>query len=113
MSDSALRARLAEELHSLRGKSRGARGTRKGSALFTFYTAMGTFAPSNDYPVLRSNPVLGIRIWNRIPIRRIRMCLGLLDPDPDPIVRGMDPDPDPDHYLSHKCFERTEIMPAK
>jgi hypothetical protein len=23
----------------------------------------------------------------------IRMCLGLLDPDP--IVRGMDPDPDP------------------
>jgi hypothetical protein len=23
------------------------------------------------------------------------MFLGLLDPDPDPIVRGMDPDPDP------------------
>jgi hypothetical protein len=22
--------------------------------------------------------------------------LGLLDPDPDPLVRGMDPDPDPD-----------------
>jgi hypothetical protein len=21
--------------------------------------------------------------------------LGLLDPDPDPLVRGMDPDPDP------------------
>ena len=29
-------------------------------------------------------------------IRRIRMFLGLLDPDPDPLVRGMDPDPDPD-----------------
>jgi hypothetical protein len=27
----------------------------------------------------------------RIRIRRIRMFLGLLDPDPDPLVRGMDP----------------------
>jgi hypothetical protein len=36
------------------------------------------------------------------------MVLGLLDPDPDPLVRGMDPDlilPFP-----HKCVERTEIM---
>jgi hypothetical protein len=24
---------------------------------------------------------------------RIRMFFGLLDPDPDPLVRGMDPDP--------------------
>jgi hypothetical protein len=24
------------------------------------------------------------------------MFLGLLDPDPDPLVRGMDPDQDPD-----------------
>ncbi len=24
------------------------------------------------------------------------MFLGLQDPDPDPLVRGMDPDPDPD-----------------
>jgi hypothetical protein len=32
----------------------------------------------------------------RIRLRRIRKFLGLLDPDPDPIVRGMDPDPDPD-----------------
>jgi hypothetical protein len=23
------------------------------------------------------------------------MFFGLLDPDPDPLVRGMDPDPDP------------------
>ncbi len=29
----------------------------------------------------------------RIRIRRIQMFLGLLDPDPDPLVRGMDPDP--------------------
>jgi hypothetical protein len=29
----------------------------------------------------------------RIRIRRIRMFLGLLDLDPDPLVRGMDPDP--------------------
>ncbi len=31
----------------------------------------------------------------RIRIRRIHMFLGLLDWDPDPLVRGMDPDPDP------------------
>jgi hypothetical protein len=35
--------------------------------------------------------VLRIRIW----IHRIRMFLGLLDPDPDLLVRGMDPAPDP------------------
>ncbi len=34
-----------------------------------------------------------LRIWIRI--HRIHMFLGLLDPDPDPLVRGMDPDPDP------------------
>jgi hypothetical protein len=31
-----------------------------------------------------------------IRIHRIHMFLGLLDPDPDPLVRGMDPDPAPD-----------------
>jgi hypothetical protein len=31
----------------------------------------------------------------RIRIHRIPMFLGLLDPGPDPLVRGMDPDPDP------------------
>jgi hypothetical protein len=40
-----------------------------------------------------------LRIQVRIRIRRIRMFLGLLDPDSDPLVRGMDlgmdPDPDP------------------
>ncbi len=36
---------------------------------------------------------LQIRI--RILIRPIRMFLGLLDPDPDPLIRGMDPDPEP------------------
>jgi hypothetical protein len=28
-------------------------------------------------------------------IRRIHMFLGLLNQDPDPLVRGTDPDPDP------------------
>ncbi len=37
--------------------------------------------------------VLRIRIRIRIQIRQIPMFLGLLDPDPDPVVRGMDPDP--------------------
>jgi hypothetical protein len=48
------------------------------------------------------------------------MFLGLPDSDPDPLVRVADPDPlvkvadpDPDPSLSHKCVERTEIMPAK
>jgi hypothetical protein len=36
-------------------------------------------------------PVLRIRIR----IHRIHMYLGLLDPDPDPLVTSMDPDPDP------------------
>ncbi len=31
-------------------------------------------------------------LWIRIRNRRIHMFLGLLDPDPDPLVRGMDPD---------------------
>ncbi len=43
-----------------------------------------------------SRTVLGIRIRNRIQIRRICMFLGLPDLDPDPLVRGTDPDPDPD-----------------
>ncbi len=52
--------------------------------------------------IINNKPVLRIRI--RIRIRRIRMCWGLLDPDPlvrgkdpdpDPLVRGKDPDPDP------------------
>ncbi len=34
-------------------------------------------------------------VWIRIRIRRIRMFLGLLDPDPDPLVRGTAPDLDP------------------
>ncbi len=39
-----------------------------------------------------------LRIWIRIWIRihRIQVFLGLLDQDPDQLVRGMDPDPDPD-----------------
>jgi hypothetical protein len=39
--------------------------------------------------------VLRIRIRSLIRIHRIHMFLGLSDPDPDPLVRGMDPDPDP------------------
>ncbi len=34
----------------------------------------------------------------RIRIRRTRMFLGLLDPDPDLLVRGIDPDPASDPY---------------
>jgi hypothetical protein len=40
--------------------------------------------------------VLTAVLWIRIRIHRIHMFLGLLDPDPDSLVRGMDPDPDVD-----------------
>jgi hypothetical protein len=33
------------------------------------------------------------------PDPQIRMCLGIQDPDPDPLVRGADPDPALDHSL--------------
>jgi hypothetical protein len=38
----------------------------------------------------------------RIRIRRICMFLGLLEPNPDPLVRGMDQDlsPDPDSSIT-------------
>jgi hypothetical protein len=36
-----------------------------------------------------------LRIRMKIWIRQIRIFLGLLDPDPDQLVRGMDPDPNP------------------
>jgi hypothetical protein len=43
-----------------------------------------TSAKQQRAPLLLFQAVLRIRI---------RMFLGLLDPDPDPLVRGMDPDP--------------------
>ncbi len=45
----------------------------------------------------RKKVVLGIQIQNRI--RRIRMFLGLPDPDLDLLVRGADSDPAPDPSL--------------
>jgi hypothetical protein len=41
------------------------------------------------------------------------MFLGLLDLEPDPLVRGMDLAPDPDPSLFHEGVERTEIMLSK
>ncbi len=44
----------------------------------------------------RYEAVLRIRFRiHRIRIHRIHVFLGLQDPDPDQLVRGMDPDPDP------------------
>ncbi len=39
------------------------------------------------------------------------MILGLLDPDPDPLVRGTDPDPDPYLFLINVLSGL--IMPTK
>jgi hypothetical protein len=41
--------------------------------------------------MISSQAVVRIRIRTRI--RRMRMFLGLLDPDLDPLVRGFDPNP--------------------
>jgi hypothetical protein len=49
-----------------------------------------------DYGFVGLGPIyirVVLRIQIRIRIHRIRMFLGNLDPDPDPLVRGMDPDP--------------------
>jgi hypothetical protein len=35
-----------------------------------------------------------------VPVLRIRMLLGLTDPNPDPLVRGIDPDADPDPSIN-------------
>jgi hypothetical protein len=55
--------------------------------------------------------VLRIRI--RIRICQIRMILGLLDPDPDPLVRGMDPDPSIIKNLDSYCFLTSKISKQK
>jgi hypothetical protein len=41
------------------------------------------------------------------------MFLGLLDPGPDPSVKGMDPDPDPDLDLDHQAKKvRKTLIPT-
>jgi hypothetical protein len=57
----------------------------------TSYTAVTSKPLTLFKAVLRIR--IRIRIRNRI--HRIHMFLGLLDPDPEPLVRYMDPDPDP------------------
>ncbi len=42
-------------------------------------------------------------------IRILRMFMGLLDPDPDPLVRGMDPDPS---IIKQKIVRKTLIPTA-
>jgi hypothetical protein len=39
----------------------------------------------------------------------IRMFLGLLDPDPDPVVRGTDLDPDPS-ISKQKLYEKPKFL---
>ncbi len=40
------------------------------------------------------------------------MFLGLLDPDPNPLVRGMDPDPqsDPDPSITEQEVRKTFLL---
>jgi hypothetical protein len=53
------------------------------------HTVSGRVTSVEDIADLQA--VLQIRL--RIRIHRIHMVMGLLDPDPNPLVRGMDPDP--------------------
>jgi hypothetical protein len=52
---------------------------------------------------MRAENILFCSVF-RIRIHRINVFLGLPDPDPDPLVRGMDPDPalDPDPSIIMK-----------
>ncbi len=54
--------------------------------------------------IRKSGPFM---IVDFLTVLGIRMFLDL--PDSDPLVRGAYPDPP----FSHKCVERTEIIPAK
>jgi hypothetical protein len=47
-----------------------------------------------DANLTLANLFTDLRAVFRIQIHRIHMVLGLMDLDPDPLVRGMDPDPD-------------------
>jgi hypothetical protein len=58
-------------------------------------TADANLTLTNLFTDLRA--VFRIRI--QIRIHRIHMFLGLMDPDPVPLVRGMDPAPDPDSSI--------------
>jgi hypothetical protein len=49
--------------------------------------------------------VLGIRI----PICRIRIFLGLQDPDPDALVRCADPDPALNPFFSEIMLEKQDF----
>jgi hypothetical protein len=53
--------------------------------------------PFSTFPVLTDRASdLGQTLKPSVPIQiRIHMFLGLQDPEPDPLVKGMDPDPDP------------------
>ncbi len=51
--------------------------------------------PRSNYDLVRTYLVLLSVLRIRIRIHRIHAFLGLLDPDPDPLVIGMDSDVDP------------------
>ncbi len=64
-------------------------------------------------------PLAVLRIRIRKRIHQIHMFLGLQDPDPDPLVRGMDPDPSIikqmfcDFFLTFFWFENDVKVPSK
>jgi hypothetical protein len=60
------------------------------------------FAKREKGTVLHGNKTAAVQPVLRIRIHRIHMFLGLLGPDPDPLVRGMDPKPDPDPSIIKK-----------
>jgi hypothetical protein len=59
-----------------------------------------------------NNDVIIRKAVLRIRIHRIHMFLGLLDPDPDPSVRGMDPDPDLDPSITKQKSKKNLILTA-
>jgi hypothetical protein len=67
---------------------------RRGIASAPRWTYQCRSTGTRGLPKRLSEDPLGLRA-PVLRIHQIHMFLGLLDPDPDPSVRGMDPDPDP------------------
>jgi hypothetical protein len=68
---------------------------------------VGVYWHAGSY-VENTKPYIPVVLRIRIRIHRIHVFLGLLDPDPDSLVRGLDPDPDPS-IIKQKYSRKTLI----
>jgi hypothetical protein len=76
-----------------------------------FYYKTRSFTNRDAYTIWLANKAIRpvILAVLRFRIRRVRILLGLLDPDLDPLVSGTDPDPS---ITKQKIESKTFIPPA-